>query len=224
VPGTVPLVLVHGLGVSGRYWRPLAEVLSAYRQVWVPELPGHGRSDRPGRALEVPLMASVLADWMTRVGLGRAVLVGNSLGCQVALELAVRDPDRVTALVLAGPTVDPAARSAGKQILRLVLSAPPEHPALYPIVVADYARAGPRQIRGELRAMLRHRVEAVLPRVTAPTLVLRGQFDRVVPRAWAERATALLPDGRLVEIGFAGHAAHYSRPRRVAGAVQRFLG
>ena len=223
-PAALPLVLVHGLGVSGRYWQPLARLLARDRQVWVPELPGHGRSDRPEPALDVPGLTAALHEWMERAGLGRAALMGNSLGCQVAAELAAGDPARVAALVLAGPTVDPVARGAGRQFIRLMLSAPAEHPALYPIVLGDYARAGPRRIRAELRAMLRHRIEEVLPRVSSPALVMRGRLDRIVPRAWAERAAELLPDGRLIEIGLAGHAAHFTRPRRVAEAVRRFLG
>ena len=71
--------------------------------------------------------------------------------------------------------------------------------------------------------MLRHRIEDVLPGVTAPTLVLRGRLDRIVPRDWAERVAAVVPDGRLLEISLAGHAAHYTRARRVAAAVRAFL-
>lgn len=223
VPDAVPLVMIHGLGVSGRYWHPLARLLSRRHQVWVPDLPGHGRSDRPARALDVPALAAVLGEWMKEVGLGPAALIGNSLGCQIAAELAWREPGRAAALVLVGPTVDPAARSAFRQFARLTLSAPAEHPALYPLVLGEYAQAGPRQLLGELRHMLRHRIEDVLPGVKAPTLVLRGRLDRIVPRTWAARVAAMVRDGRLLEIALAGHAAHYTRPRRVAGAVREFL-
>ena len=218
-----PAVLVHGLGVSGRYWRPLARRLAPHRQVLVPDLPGHGRSPAGAPQLGVAAMAGVLEQWMGAVGISSAALVGNSLGCQIAAELAARWPARVAALVLCGPTVDPAARRAGIQLLRLARSAPVEHPALYPVVLADYLRAGPRRVLGELRLMLDHRIEEVLPRVRAPGLVIRGGFDRVVPRRWAAEVAALLPRGRLVEVPLAGHAAHFSRPGRVAAVVEDFL-
>jgi 2-hydroxy-6-oxonona-2,4-dienedioate hydrolase len=220
---SLPVVLVHGFGVSGRYWHPLAKHLAPVRTVWVPDLPGHGESPGPVQALNVPELAAVLARWMEAVGIGRAVLAGNSLGCQTAAELAAHEPARVEALVLAGPTVDPRARSALAQAGRLALSAAVEHPAIYPRVLADYARAGPRRLVGELNHMLRHRIEDVLPRVAAPALVIRGAFDRVTPRRWAREVTRMLPHGRLTEIPLGGHAAHYSRAGRVASAILEFL-
>lgn len=218
-----PVVLVHGLGVSGRYWRPLAHRLAPHHPVLVPDLPGHGRSPANGPPLGVEALAKVLHQWMDAAGLGRAALVGNSFGCQVAAEVAAHSPARVAALVLCGPTVDPAARHAGSQLLRLAGSAPVEHPALYPIVLTDYLRAGPRLVLAELRFMLEHRIEKALPRVRAPGLVIRGRFDRVVPRSWAAEVAALLPVGRLVEVPLGGHAVHYSRAGRVAAIVEDFL-
>ena len=221
--GSRPVVLVHGFGVSGRYWHPLARRLARRHPVYVPELPGHGGSTRPPEALDVPGLREVLAAWMDAAGLARAALVANSLGCQIAADLAARDPGRVSALVLAGPTVDPAARSAPAQIARLALSAPVEHPGLYPIILRDYLRAGPRQLQAELRHMLRHRIEEHLPAVAAPTLVVRGTLDRIVPHRWAREAVRLLPRGRLVEIPLGGHAAHYTRAGAVARQVLAFL-
>jgi pimeloyl-ACP methyl ester carboxylesterase len=218
-----PVVLVHGYGVANRYWRPLAERLAHRFPVYLPDLPGHGRTRHRGAPLDVPGLAGALGGWMDAVGLDRAVLVGNSLGCQVAVELAAGDAGRVAALVLAGPTVDPRARSAGRQFLRLLLSGPVEHPAILPIIFGDYRRTGLARLRAELRHMLRHRIETLLPSVAAPTLVIRGMLDRVAPRRWAAEAAALLQRGSLVEIPFAGHAAHYTRPDRVAAHVIGFL-
>lgn len=222
-PGVLPAVLVHGFGVSGRYWRPLARRLAPVRQVLVPDLPGHGRSTTGAPALDVPELAGVLGGWMDAMGIRTAALVGNSLGCQIAAQLAVGEPHRVRALVLCGPTTDPAARSARAQIGRLLLSAPVEHPLLYPIVLADYVQAGPRRLLGELRYMLRHRLETVLPEVRVPALVVRGAFDRIVPRRWATEVARLLPDSRLAEVPLAGHAAHFTRATRVAALIEEFL-
>jgi pimeloyl-ACP methyl ester carboxylesterase len=218
-----PVVLVHGYGVSGRYWRPLASRLSEWFPVYLPDLPGHGRSSTPAATLAVPGLVEALVAWMTAVGLERAVILGNSLGCQVAAELAAHEPERVLALVLAGPTVDPLARSAGRQCGRLLLSAPVEHPAILPLILGDYLRMGVSPLLAELRHMLAHRIERVLPMVSAPTLVLRGTLDRVAPRRWVEEAAALVQDGSVAEVPRAGHAAHYSRPGAVAALVTGFL-
>jgi pimeloyl-ACP methyl ester carboxylesterase len=76
------------------------------------DLPGFGLSDEPGRVLNVAEHAGHLADWLEATGLPPVVLLGNSLGCRVAVDLAVRHPDRVRGLILVGPTIDPAARTA----------------------------------------------------------------------------------------------------------------
>ena len=107
-PDAPTVVLVHGVAVSSRYLVPLAEALAPRARVFVPDLPGYGRSDRPaGRDLTVPELADALLDWLDRVGLDRPHLLGNSFGCQVIADLAARHPDRVDRIVLQGPTFDP---------------------------------------------------------------------------------------------------------------------
>jgi 2-hydroxy-6-oxonona-2,4-dienedioate hydrolase len=89
---TLPVVLLHGLGVSGRYMMPTAERLAVHYKVFVPDLPGFGRSDKPRHALGVPALADLLSAWLDGLGIGEAVFLGNSLGCQVIVDLAIRYP------------------------------------------------------------------------------------------------------------------------------------
>jgi pimeloyl-ACP methyl ester carboxylesterase len=105
--GRPAVVLVHGLTVSSLDMLPTAERLAALCPVYAPGLPGCGESEKPKHALSVPELADVLAAWMQVIGLARAVLIGNSLGCQVAVDGAVHHPEQVEGLVLIGPTVDP---------------------------------------------------------------------------------------------------------------------
>ena len=83
-----------------------------------PDLPGFGRSGKPNRVLSVPELADALAPWMEAIGLASAAMVANSLGRQIVVDLAVRRPELVEALVLAGPTIGPHARNAWVQIVR----------------------------------------------------------------------------------------------------------
>src|SRR5690606_10179903 len=108
--GESPVLLVHGFGISSSYFVPAARRLGAIFDVYAPDLPGHGKSDTPPRALDVPALASALREWCAAVGIERARVVANSMGCQTAAELALREPDFVERLVLIGPTVDTAAR------------------------------------------------------------------------------------------------------------------
>ena len=94
-----PVVLVHGLGVSSRYFGPLAERLAGRMRVIAPDLPGWGGSERPDVVLDIGSAADVLAEIIVAEKLGAPTLVANSLGCQFVVELATRRPDLVGALV-----------------------------------------------------------------------------------------------------------------------------
>lgn len=218
-----PLVMVHGLGVAGRYMLPTARLLAAGRTVLIPDLPGFGRSQGPGRALDIPALAATLASWLHTLGIGRADWLGNSLGCQVCLALAAAWPERARRLALVGPTIDPAARSLPRQLARLLRDWPRERPSLTPIHAWDDLRAGPRRILATLRHALADPVEERLPLVAQPTLVVRGDRDPIVPQAWAEQVAAALPAGRLAVLPGAPHAANYSAPQALAAAVAPFL-
>ena len=218
-----PVVLVHGLLVSSRYMVPLARRLAPDFHVYVPDLPGWGRSFKPRRTLNVPELAEALGWWMDAAGLGRAALVANSFGCQIAAEFAARQPERVERLVLLGPTVDPRARSLVKTAARWLLNVPLEPPSLDLVVLRDLLDMGIPRTWRTIRIMLEDRIEEKLPRVQAPTLVVRGGRDTTVPQRWAVEATRLLPRGRLAVIPGAPHTLNYNSPRRVARLVRAFL-
>ena len=222
-PGAATVVLVHGVLVSSRYMVPTAERLVPHARVWAPDLPGYGRSDKPARVLDVPELADALGAWMRAVGLERANLVGNSFGCQIAADFAARYPERVERLVLLGPTVDPRARSLLRTAGRWLMNVPLEPVSLDLVVARDFLDMGPRRTIGIIRHMLRDRIEAKLPLVQAPTLVVRGSRDTTVPQRWAEESTRLLPRGQLAIIPGAAHTVNYYAPGAVARLVLAFL-
>ena len=220
-PGAPTAVLVHGFVVSSAYMVPTALRLRPRWRVFAPDLPGFGASDHPGRPPTVPGLADALAGWMTANNLRQATLLGNSLGCQVVVDLALRYPDLAARLVLAGPTVDPAARSVKRQLGRLLVDVPRERPSLLALHARDWLRAGPREILDTMRATVDDRIEEKLPRVGVPTLVVVGGCDPLVPPAWARRAAELLPRGRLVVVPGAPHALNYSAPAALVRAMNQ---
>ena len=139
-PGGPSVVLVHGLVVSGRYMVPAAERLAHDRRVFVPDLPGFGLSESPPCVLDVAGLSGTLSAWMEGIGLERATLVGNSMGCQVITELAARHPERVERAVLQGPTMDPRRRGVLGQVGRFLLDVPREPPSLLPSSSATWSR------------------------------------------------------------------------------------
>jgi 2-hydroxy-6-oxonona-2,4-dienedioate hydrolase len=217
------VVLVHGQIISSLYMVPTAERLASQFRVLAPDLPGFGLSDKPRRILCVPELADALGAWMDAIELGRAALVANSLGCQIAVDLAVRRPELVHALVLAGPSVDRHARTASAQIVRWLRDWPGERPSLALAHLRDFAHAGLRRSLGTFRCTLADRIEEKLPLVQAPTLVVRGTRDTIVPQAWAEEVTRLLPNGRLILIPGGPHCVNYSTPATFSNIISSFL-
>lgn len=219
----VPVVLVHGLAVSSRYLVPTARRLASERDVYLPDLPGYGQSEKPGWALNLPELVDALVAWMEAVGLGRAAFLGNSFGCQIIAELAARHPGLVARAVLVGPTVDPKHRSGPQQVVRWLMNGPWERPSLFPILVFDTLQAGiPRVVR-TFRYMMQDRIEEKLPRMEAPTMVVYGSRDPLIPDRWAEEATRLLPDGRCRVIPGAPHDVNYSASLELARVTRPFL-
>jgi 2-hydroxy-6-oxonona-2,4-dienedioate hydrolase len=217
-------VLVHGIGVSGRYLVPLGRELAAERTVWIPDLPGFGKSDRPPRPLGILGLADALLALLDALELERPALVANSMGCQVVAALAAREPARAGPLVLVGPTVDPHRRNAIGQVVGGVGDGLLREPAsLLAIIAWDYAVFGPRAFVATGRSALQDRIEDNLARIESPTLVVRGEHDGFTSERWAREAAALLPNGRLALVPGEPHAVHYTRPQLVAGLVRAFL-
>ena len=219
-----PLVLVAGLGLSGRYLLPLGAELAERHDVWIPDLPGFGRSEAPSRkVLGMAELGDATVAWMDAVGMRRAVLVANSAGCQIAVEAAARHADRIGGMVLEAPTIDASARSVIRHLGRVVLDSFHEPFSLWWVQIFDWLDTGPRRLVGTVRHTFAHRVEERLPLVTCPAVVVRGSLDRIVPMRWAAQVAAALPHGTLRLEDGASHAMPYSAPQRLAATVTAFV-
>jgi len=213
----VRLVLLHGIGVGPDSMRPLARELPRH-DVVVPALPGWRGNKTTRRTLDLV----ELGPWLAQLLPG--AIVANSMGCQVAVELAIRRPELVESLVLIGPTLDPYLRPWHRRVPGFAVDCMREPPSLWWIIARDYAAMGPRRFVGTARYARAHHVERRLPFVRTPTLVLRGARDGIVSQRWCEEAAALLPDGRLRVIPGHAHAVHYTAPSVVAQEVEQHLG
>jgi pimeloyl-ACP methyl ester carboxylesterase len=100
-----PVLLLHGLGGSKITWLPILAALGRDHRVVVPDLPGHGASSKPKTDYSPRYYARVIKRFMDGLQMDRAVVIGNSMGGRIALELALRSPDRVAALGLLAPAV-----------------------------------------------------------------------------------------------------------------------
>lgn len=221
--GAPTVVLVHGLSISSRYEAPSARRLAPWCRVLAPDLPGFGLSADPPTIPGIAALADTLAGWLDTLDIRRATLVGNSLGANLVFDLAARRPDLVERVVVSGLFVDPCGRSLWTQLKRALRDAPMEPPSLLALHVRDFLSAGPRRVLATLQASLRDDLAAKLPRVQAPTLVVRGERDPLAPRWWSEEVAGRLPRARYVEVPGAAHAVNYNSPDAFADLILSFL-
>jgi pimeloyl-ACP methyl ester carboxylesterase len=197
--GVPEAVVVMGMAVAD-YLMPAVAALGSWTRAHLVELPGFAGSGEPPRELSVDEHGDAVAHWLDAAGLDPVVLIGHSSGSQVAARAAARRPDATAALVLASPTVDPAARSWLRLFVRWRLDGRHEPPGLTESHVPEWRRAGPRRLVYLVRAHLRDDLEESLAAVTAPVLILRGREDRLLTRGWAGRLAERTEPGMVVEL------------------------
>lgn len=194
-------VLVHGLGASSRYFRPLAVALAAHGTVHALDLPGFGSAPDPDRDLDIADHALAIGRYVRAHGLVDPVLVGHSMGAQFVAELLAREPATTDSAVLLGPTVEPGASTARRQAARLLRDQLGERPAaIFSTMTDTVLRCGFGYYRRQLRHLLDHDMEAAVSAVTADLLVVRGDHDPVAPREWVHRLAGLAPRGTFLEL------------------------
>lgn len=206
------LVCVHGLSGSARWW---SDVLPWFEHAG------------PVVVLDVPrsLHPEQLTDWLIArlETLDPPVdLAGHSLGALVAVGVACRRPDLVHRLVLVAPP-GITARPVVSYLWPLVRTVTASRPRFVATLVTDALRSGPRNIvRGGLHVSGAD-IREELASVAAPTLLVWGARDRIVPPAdaavWRER----LPGARSVVLAHAGHVPMVDAPEELGAAIESFL-
>jgi 3-oxoadipate enol-lactonase len=246
--GTV--ILLTGLASKRLGWRmqmvPFGQV---YRTI-APDHRDSGDSYAADAPYTVADQADDVAGLMQTLGIARAHVVGISMGGFVALELTLRHPDLVDHLVLTstsagGPTHVPAKLRIR---LALILPRPPWAEAgrlakrsYRAILAPGYARAHPEVMeqiaataryrpqsaamyRRQLNACLAHNASARLGKITAPTLVIHGTQDPLVPVGNGRYLAAHIPGARLIEYERTGHVPIIERADEYNRDVLAFLG
>jgi pimeloyl-ACP methyl ester carboxylesterase len=220
--GTV-FVLLHGIGMSHRYFRRLHAALDAVGDTYALDLPGFGATPQPRRALTVEEYARFTGHMLRRLGITSCVLVGHSMGVQFAVELARQQPSLASHLVLIGPVVDAGRRTVVQQAIALARDSLGESPSTNAIVFTDYLRCGPRRYLIELAAMMDYRTEQKIGQVHAPVLVMRGARDPIAGRQWCRLLVERAPSAELAEVHGGYHVVQESRPERVLEYIRQFV-
>ena len=244
------VLLLHGFGGNTFSWRFVMDDLARAHRVVAFDLPGFGFSDRSpeleyGHSAQAERVIAV----MDELGIDRAVLVGHSMGGGILQRVAATHPGRVEKLVLVGSVnaaePDPGRRDAGRAMMRVMTFAQ-KAPSLCLIggkfglnrTVADPGLVDETMVKGYMAPLLlpgtveaifamaeRVRDEAPvdLGQIAAPTLILQGAVDSVVPVATAEALHAGIGGSKLVTVPGAAHMLAEEDPAAFLAAVTEFI-
>jgi pimeloyl-ACP methyl ester carboxylesterase len=237
-----PVVLLHGLGADVRTWRFAVPKLAAHAHVFALDQLGFGRSDKPQIAYRVQTLVESLAVFLDAVHLPKTSLVGNSLGGWVAASFATAHADRLDRLVLVDAAgygepgqiiqdylwqFDPAMVARAEQFLggmtvedRRVLEA---------AVASYFARTSSRPDGYAMASLIESIVRgedalgSSVQQIRAPTLVLWGRNDRVVPLRVADALASDIPEAKKVVLDNCGHRPQTDCANEFNEAVGKFL-
>lgn len=245
-----PLLLIHGWGGSGRYWRPAIERLSGRFRFIVPDLPGVGRSLPVRRPLDMFGHAVALEHLLGALGVERVHLVGHSMGGGIAILLAARRPDLVDRLVLTSISLfrneaERAFFSTMTEVAGLFMRfrAPwmadipflahqsagrffyqvPDDPALLRAAFLDYLLMDHATAVASARSAGDPAINAAARQVQAPTLLVVSHEDRLMPDSNVPYTLATIPNARVHWIERCGHLPMIERADEYVAVVQAFL-
>jgi len=210
------IILVHGIGASGNYFMPLAELLARNYDVHVLDMPGYGKTPKPPRPLTLIQQADILAGYIKKLGLPHAVIVGQSMGCQTGALFAARHGKLCEKLILIGPTVNKWERQRSIQALRLLRVSFAEPLKANLIVLRDYFRMGVRPYWITSRYMISDRIEETIKQVHVPICIIRGTKDRIAPKKWVEHLAEIANESEVHHIERHTHNVHFSNAKVVS--------
>jgi 3-oxoadipate enol-lactonase len=242
-PRLPPVLLLHGLGSSGRDWPLQIPPFAAQGPVITVDLRGHGLSSRGRGRPSVERMADDLAALLQAVMQPPAHVIGLSLGGCVGLALAIRAPGHVRSLTLVNAfACRPRLGSHGlvRMLTRLALLAVapmrtvaahvardmfphPDQEETYRAVVESLSRNAKTAYAAALLSLVRFDARSGLRRVRCPTLIVAGDRDATVPMTAKQHLGREIPSARLLVVPDSGHATNIDQAEFFNRAVLDFI-
>jgi len=245
-----PLVLIHGWAGSGVLWRFQNELAKSCRLI-IPDLRGHGRSNPAPVTFSLQDLADDITNLYERLDLAKAVLVGWSLGSQVAMEAFLKLRKRVSGLVLVGATARFTAtegyphglpanevRGMGIRMKRGYEKTMGEffhsmyaegelsreiEERIAREIMADGRLPDPAVAQAGLDVLETADLREMLPEIDRPVLLIHGDSDLICPPAAARYLADRIQNARLLKFAGVGHAPPLSRPAEFNALIRDFL-
>lgn len=238
-PDGMPLVLLHGMSDSWRSFECILPYLPASLHTIALTQRGHGDADRPEDGYHLQDFAADLAEVVAALDLSPAIIVGHSMGSFVAQRFAIDHPEQTRALVLIGSATSVHSNPEALAYLNSALGdlhgavdpafvrefqTSPGVPAdLLEIVIEESLKVPARVWRETWRGLLTMDTAAELAAVQAPTLIVWGEEDALLPRSEQALLAAGIANSRLLIYPGLGHNLHWEEPQRVAADLLAFI-
>ncbi len=218
-----PVILVHGLSASSRWWIRNIPVLAQHYRVYLLDLPGFGLMRRFRRHFVLDDLSSSIIAWMDTLGINQTHLIGHSMGGYVCLRIAACHPERIKRLVLVSPAGIPHIRTVQGYLLPLLEAIRYCKPSFLPILFSDALRAGPRTLLRATQDLLTKDIRDSLHDIVTPTLLVWGEYDALVPPVFGDILREEIEGARLLVLKKAGHVVMFDQAERFNEAVVRFF-
>jgi pimeloyl-ACP methyl ester carboxylesterase len=235
-----PVLLIMGLGWASNMWHRTRPVLAARYRTIAFDNRGAGRSDVPPGPYSIALLASDAAAVLDAAGVERAHVLGASMGGMIAQEFALQYPKRVRSLILGCTAAGgPRAVQADAEAIQLLFRRDPDPAVRAKAAVPFIYDSGtpreridqdlhvlsewyphPEGYTAQLQAIMAWEADSRLANIAAPTLVIHGENDLLVPAANGRLIAERIPGARLVVLPNASHIFMTDQP---AAAHQAFL-
>ncbi len=239
-----PIVLLHACALSRHMWEFQAEALRGAHHVVAPDMRGHGSSDVPSFVTSIERMAADVRALVESLEMGPAILVGHGMGGYVALQYARDYPDDVRALVLTNARTRPDSKEDVAQRYRLACLLREQGPGaladeMLPKLLSKEARGASPEVVADVRRVIETTSaagiasalsalasppdwSAILPEISAPTLVVAGGADeRAV--ADARETSEAIPGARLSVVEGSGSLVNLEKPDAFLETIKEFL-
>jgi pimeloyl-ACP methyl ester carboxylesterase len=241
-PLGVPIILLHGYTDSWRSFELLLPYLPKSLHPYALTQRGHGDADRPVTGYDAFDFAADLAAFMAELDIERAIIVGHSMGSQIAQRFAIDYPERTLALVLIGAFStlrgNRAAQALGDSAVSMLKDpvdpvfarefqastlASPVPEAFLETIVAESLKVPARVWRAALQGQMQTDLSAELARIKVPTLIIWGDKDGICSRKEQDRLATSIRGSEFVPYAGTGHGVHWEQPKRVAVDLRAFV-
>lgn len=232
--GDLPVVLIHGAGGFHLFWPSEIRRIGGFR-IYAVDLPGHGKSG--GHSLHsIEAYAGRIVQWLRGIGLHRAVFIGHSMGGAIVLKIALDNADCVLGLGL----ISTGARLRVNQDIIRMSSTPQEFSNAISFIMANsfsssadsrlidlaqmrFSKTRPSVLHSDFLACNNFDIMDSLAKITAPTIVICGDEDKMTPLRHSQYLADSIPDAVLKVIPDSGHMVMLEKPKEVAQLMKGFL-